>query len=97
MKDEKINDSLVLMEHCMHALLRQCKKRHEKGQNFLQKVMAEQLQYQMEAAFAKCEYENEVLLRKVYIERRSLKGMSKERQAKKKKAGLKQFFDCLNM
>ena len=97
MKGEKINDSWVLMEPCMHALLRQCKKRDEQGQNFLQKVMAEQLQNLIEAAFAKCDYENEVLLRKVYIERRSLKGMSQERQAKKKKAGLKQFFDCLNM
>ena len=37
---------------------------------------------------------DEVLVRKVYLEGRPLVGLSRKEQRKRKKAGLRQFFDC---
>lgn len=42
----------------------------------------------------KTQVENEVLVRKVYLEGRPLVGLSRKEQRKRKKAGLRQFFDC---
>ena len=87
--------SLAWMERQMHQY-QLCWNGHPLWQrSFHEQIRDEQLHNRMEEAFAQCTYENEVFLRKVYLEKRELTGMSIQEQRKRKKAGLRQFFDCL--
>ncbi len=60
----------------------------------MQQIRDEQLHNRIEEALFRCSLENEVLVRKVYLEGRPLVGLSRKEQRKRKKAGLRQFFDC---
>lgn len=84
------------MERVIARYQKRCYAQEENGRKgFLQQIDDERMHNRIEEALARCTLENEVLVRKVYFEKRSLAGMSKKEQKKRKKAGLKQFFDCL--
>ena len=86
--------TLRAMERQMDGYRKQCYERSAVSGGFAQQIRDEQLHNRIEEALFRCSLENEVLVRKVYLEGRPLVGLSRKEQRKRKKAGLRQFFDC---
>ncbi len=86
--------TLRAMERQMDGYRKQCYERSAVSGGFVQQIRDEQLHNRIEEALFRCSLENEVLVRKVYLEGRPLVGLSRKEQRKRKKAGLRQFFDC---
>ena len=86
--------TLRAMERQMDGYRKQCYERSAVSGGFAQQIRDEQLHNRIEEALFRCSLENEVLVRKVYLEGQPLVGLSRKEQRKRKKAGLRQFFDC---
>ena len=86
--------TLRAMERQMDGYRKQCYERSAVSGGFVQQIRDEQLHNRIEEALFRCSLENEVLVRKVYLEGRPLVGLSRKEQRKRKKGGLRQCFDC---
>lgn len=80
--------------------MKQYERQYQQGKkrqwdSFEQCVTGEQRLNRIEEALARCTLENEVMIRMVYFEHRTLHPLSAKEQNRRKKEGLKQFFDCL--
>ncbi len=80
--------------------MKQYERQYQQGKkrqwnSFEQCVVGEQRFNRIEEALARCTLENEVMIRMVYFEHRTLHPLSVKEQNRRKKEGLKQFFDCL--
>lgn len=87
-------ESLKWMEKTMRQICMRWQCVGMMNRSFLQQLADERFHNRIEEALSRCTYENEVFLRKVYIEKRKLVGMSVQEQRKRKKESLRQFFDC---
>lgn len=95
MKKKAKQESLKWMERNMRQICVRWKGAKTMDGSFWQRLADERFHNRVEEALSRCSYENEVLLRKVYMENRELEGMSVQEQRKRKKESLRQFFDCL--